>query len=485
MTEYPTTIKEIQAGLAQGSFTAVELVQSIYQGLQVSEPKLQALLASNQEQALEAAKQADQIGYGPDAPKLNGVPMVVKDNILTKGLTTTAASKILANFNPSYDATVVTKLKEAGAIIIAKANLDEFAMGASCERSAFQVTHNPWNLNCVPGGSSGGSSATVSGRQVPASLGTDTGGSIRQPAAFTGIVGMKPTYGSVSRYGVIAFGSSLDQVGPMTLTVEDNAKVLEVIAGHDDHDSTSLKDFDLNYSSKLGQSLAGLKIAFPREYKDEAIHPDIRQAMEQAAEFYRSQGAIVDEVSLPHSKYGINVYYIIASSEASSNLQRFDGVRYGYRSQAAKTLEDVYVMSRSEGFGDEVKRRIMLGTFSLSSGYYDAYFNKAAQVRTLIKQEFNQVLAEYDLIMGPTTTSTAFEIGGKVNDPVEMYVADLLTVNANLTGLPALSIPAGFDHNGLPIGLQLLGRPLDEATIYQAAHAFETNHDFASQVPQY
>ncbi|MCW6659656.1 Asp-tRNA(Asn)/Glu-tRNA(Gln) amidotransferase subunit GatA [Aerococcaceae bacterium NML191292] len=483
MTQYPHTIKEIQAGLKAGTFTAVELVEHFYSRIEATDAQVGAFLAIDKERALEEARQADARGYGDEAPLLNGVPIAVKDNIVTQGLTTTAASKMLEDFVPTYDATVVARLRQAGAVIVGKVNMDEFAMGASGERSAFKLSRNPWDLSRVPGGSSSGSAATVAARQVPASLGSDTGGSVRQPAAYTGIVGLKPTYGSVSRYGLIAFGSSLDQIGPMTLTVEDNARLLEAIAGHDAKDSTSLTEIDTHYSAKIGQPLSGLRIAFPKEYKAEVIAPEIREAMEKAADFYRAQGAVVEEVSLPNSKYGINVYYIIASSEASSNLQRFDGVRYGYRSQSARTLEDVYVMSRSEGFGEEVKRRIMLGTFSLSSGYYDAYFKKAAQVRTLIQQDFAKVFADYDLIMGPVTTSTAFEIGGRVNDPIEMYVADLLTVPANLAGIPAISIPAGFDANGLPIGLQLMAKPLDEATIYQAAHAFEVNHDFVSQAP--
>ncbi|MBK0348478.1 Asp-tRNA(Asn)/Glu-tRNA(Gln) amidotransferase subunit GatA [Aerococcaceae bacterium zg-ZJ1578] len=483
MTVFPQTITEIKKGLKQGDFTAVELVEHTYRQIDAIDAKVESFLALNKEAALEAARLADERGYGDDAPVLNGVPIAVKDNIVTKGLTTTAASKMLEDFVPTYDATVVEKLKAAGAIIIGKVNLDEFAMGASTERSAYKITRNPWNLDRVPGGSSGGSGAVVASRQVPASLGTDTGGSIRQPAAFNGIVGLKPTYGTVSRYGLIAFGSSLDQIGPMTLTVEDNALLLDVIAGHDVHDSTSLSDLPMNYGAKIGQSLEGMKIAFPKEYKAEVIAPEIREAMEQAAAYFQSQGAIVEEVSLPLLKYGINVYYIISSAEASSNLQRFDGVRYGYRSESAKTLEQVYVQSRSEGFGEEVKRRIMLGTYSLSSGQFDKFFKQAAQVRTLIKQELDRVFAEYDVIMGPTTTSTAFEIGGRVKDPIAMYVEDLLTVTANIAGLPGISIPAGFDQAGLPIGLQLMAKPLDEATLYQVAYDFERSHDFAAKAP--
>lgn len=486
MSKFPTTIKELKAGLKAGEFTAVDLLEYTYKQIAAMEPKVEAYLEIDAQRAaaLEAAKAADERGYGEDAPLLNGIPIAVKDNIVTQNLRTTAASKMLENFVPTYDATTVERLKAAGAVIVGKLNLDEFAMGGSNEKSAFKVTHNPWNLNKVPGGSSGASAATVAARQVPASLGTDTGGSIRQPASYNGVVGIKPTYGSVSRFGLIAFGSSLDSIGPMTLTVEDNALVLEAIAGYDEKDSTSLQDIDTNYSAKIGQSLAGMKIAFPKEFKSEEINEEVREAMEAAADFYRSEGAIVEEVSLPYSKYGVDVYYIIASAEASSNLQRFDGIRYGYRSEAAKSLEDVYVLSRSEAFGDEVKRRIMLGTYSLSSGAYDAFFDKAARVRTLIRQDFDKVFTEYDVIMGPVTTSTAFDIGGRVNNPLEMYVADLLTIPVNLIGAPAISIPAGFDSEKLPIGLQLIGKPLDEATLYQVAHAYEVKHDYASQAPE-
>jgi aspartyl-tRNA(Asn)/glutamyl-tRNA(Gln) amidotransferase subunit A len=485
MNKYPTTIIEIQEGLRNGDFTAVELTEAIFTYIEETDEKVNSFLALNKEAALEAAKAADEVGYGEDAPLLNGVPIGIKDNIVTEGLTTTASSKMLENFNPTYDATVIKKLKEAGAIIIGKLNLDEFAMGGSTETSYFKTSRNPWDLERVPGGSSGGSSSAVAARQVPASLGTDTGGSVRNPAAFTGIVGMKPSYGSVSRYGAIAFGSSLDQIGPMTTTVEDNALVLEAIAGFDKLDGTSRPDTELDYRSKLGQSIEGMRIAIPKEYQSEAVNEEIRDAISKAKEYFISQGAIVDEVSLPHTPYGINVYYILSSAEASSNLQRFDGIRYGYRSESAKTLEDIYVQSRSEGFGDEVKRRIMLGTYSLSSGAFDKYFKKAAQVRTLIIDDFIKVFSEYDLIMGPVTTSTAFKIGGRIEDPVEMYVSDLLTVPVNLAGLPAMSVPAGFDSNGMPIGLQLIGKHMNESTLYQVAYDFEKNHDYVNQVPEF
>ncbi|MGO4937575.1 Asp-tRNA(Asn)/Glu-tRNA(Gln) amidotransferase subunit GatA [Fundicoccus sp. Sow4_H7] len=483
MSKFPETITAMKEGLAQGLFTSVELVNAIFDRIEATDETIGAYLSLNKEAALEAAKEADRIGYGSDAPRLNGIPIAVKDNILTENLVTTAASKMLENFVPTYDATVVAKLKAAGAVIVGKVNMDEFAMGSTTERSAFKITRNPWDTESVPGGSSGGSAATVAARQVPASLGTDTGGSIRQPAAFNGLVGLKPTYGLVSRYGVVAFGSSFDQVGPLTLTVEDNALLLEVIAGHDNHDSTSIPDQPETFSEKIGQSIEGMRIAFPKEFKSDIVSEDIRQAVKDVADFFESKGAIIEEVSLPHTQYGANVYYIIASAEASSNLQRFDGIRYGYRSTDATNLEEIYVNSRSEAFGDEVKKRIMLGTYSLSSGSFDKYFKKAAQVRTVIIQDFKKLFEDYDVILGPTTTSTAYKIGGKIENPVEMYVADILTVTANLAGIPAISFPAGFDKNNMPIGVQLHANILNEATLYQFAAAFEAEHDFHLQKP--
>lgn len=485
MSTFPTTIAGIKAGLSAGEFTSLELVNYLFDYIEATEPQLNAFISLSKEEARKTAQTADDRGYGPEAPVLNGVPIAIKDNILTQGITTTAASKMLENFVPVYDATVISKLKAAGAVMMGKVNMDEFAMGGSTETSYFGVTRNPWDLERVPGGSSGGSGAAVAARQVPAALGTDTGGSVREPAAFNGIVGMKPTYGVVSRYGAIAFASSLDQIGTMTLNVADNALLLSVIAGHDDHDGTSRLNVDTDYSKKIGQSIAGMKIAFPIEYKSEAVDIEVRQAMEAAADFFISQGAQVEEVSLPHSKYGINVYYIIASAEASSNLQRFDGIRYGYRSPNAGSLEEVYVKTRTEGFGKEVKRRIMVGTHSLSAGAYDQYFKKAAQVRTIIKEEFEEVLSHYDVIMGPTTISTAFKVGEKAKDPVRMYMADLLTVPINLVGMPGLSIPVGFDKNNLPIGMQLIGNYMDEATLYQVAYQFEHHHDYVNRRPTF
>lgn len=484
MSKYPTTLIDMKEALAQGQITSVDLVNHVFAQIEALDGKINAFISLNKDQALAAAQAADEAGYQDPAKILNGLPIAIKDNILTKDLRTTAASKMLENFVPVYDATVISKLKEAGAIIVGKVNLDEFAMGGSTETSYFGVTSNPWDLDRVAGGSSGGSGAAVASRQVPAALGTDTGGSIRCPAAFNGVVGMKPTYGAVSRYGAIAFGSSLDQVGPMTLTVADNALLLQAIAGHDEMDGTSLEVIDTNYSKYLGHDIKGMKIAFPKEFKSDKIQAEVRQAMDEAAKFFQAHGAIVEEVSIPHVKYGINAYYIIASAEASSNLQRFDGIRYGYRSPNASNLEEVYIKTRSEGFGKEVKRRLILGTYSLSSGAYDRFFKKSAQVRTILKQEFEAILEDYDFILGPTTTSTAFEKGSR-NDPIEMYVADLLTVPVNLVGLPSLSLPAGFDQNHLPIGMQLIGNYLDEARLYQIAHYFEINHDFVEQSPSF
>ena len=471
------TLVSLHEGLVQKKFTSQELTSATFEKIQAVDDKVGAFLALNEEEAMAQAKAADEKGYD-SALSLQGLPIGIKDNIVTRDLITTAASRMLEDFNPIYDAHVMDLLKKTGAVNVGKLNMDEFAMGGSTENSYFKKTRNPWDLTKVPGGSSGGSAAAVAAGEVLATLGSDTGGSIRQPASFTGIVGMKPTYGRVSRYGLIAFASSLDQIGPLTRTVKDNALVLEAISGYDHRDSTSVNVPVPNYYQQINGNIKGLKIALPVEYLGDGIDPEIRKAVLKAAEQYRALGATVEEVSLPHSKYGIPAYYIIASSEASSNLQRFDGIRYGHRSTEAKTLEDLYVMSRTEGFGMEVKRRIMLGTFSLSSGYYDAYFKKAGQVRTLIKQDFANVFVNYDLILGPVTTSTAYGIGERNDDPIEMYMADLLTVPVNLAGLPAISVPAGFSSEGLPIGIQLIGNYFQEQTIYQAAFAFEQANDY-------
>ncbi|KRL39204.1 Asp-tRNA(Asn)/Glu-tRNA(Gln) amidotransferase subunit GatA [Lacticaseibacillus manihotivorans] len=480
MDYFTTDIDSLHAQLVAGTITAADLTKDTLAKIAEIDPDIDAFLNLN-DQAQVQAQAVDAAGINADQP-LSGIPVAIKDNIVTKDLTTTAASKMLENFVPIYNATVVEKLNAAGAINVGKLNMDEFAMGSSTENSAFKTTKNAWDHTKVPGGSSGGSAAAVASGQVLAALGTDTGGSIRQPAAFNGIVGFKPTYGRVSRWGLIAFGSSLDAIGTLTRSVKDSARVLNVIAGHDEKDSTSA-DFDVpDFTEKIGQSIKGMKIALPEEYLGEGIDPQIVAAIQKAADQFRALGATVDTVSLPHTKYAVPAYYIIASSEASSNLQRFDGIRYGFRAKDVKNLTDVYVRSRSEGFGPEVKRRIMLGTFSLSAGFYDAYFKKAAQVRTLITEDFNQVFENYDLVMGPTTPTTAFGIGEKVTDPLTMYMNDILTIPVNLAGLPAASIPAGFVDK-MPVGLQLIAKHFDESTIYQAADAFESQNDYLDLIP--
>lgn len=482
MNIFEETLTSLHEGLANKTFTSVELTKEAFKRMEEIDPQVDAFLAHNKEEALQQAAAADERGYETGSI-LNGIPIAIKDNIVTKGLTTTAASKMLEEFKPIYDATVVEKLKRAGAINVGKLNMDEFAMGGSTETSYFKKTKNPWDTSKVPGGSSGGSAAAVASGQVLATLGTDTGGSIRQPAAFTGLTGMKPTYGRVSRYGLIAFASSLDQIGPFTRTVMDNALMLETISGYDPKDSTSAKVAVPHFSANLTGNISGMKIALPKEYFQEGVSEEIKEAVQKAASQFKEMGATVEEVSLPTLSYGIPAYYIIASSEASSNLQRFDGIRYGYRADEVTTLEDLYVKSRSEGFGMEVKRRIMLGTFSLSAGYYDAYFKKAGQIRTLIKQDFARIFADYDLILGPTTTTTAYNLGEKSDNPIEMYMADLLTVTINLAGVPAISVPGGFSSKGLPIGIQLIGNYFEEERIYQAAYAFEQKNDYIHKHP--
>lgn len=474
---YGKTLEELHALLVSKEITVVELIQETFDRIKEVETDIDSFITLNEEKALEMAKAIDAKGVSEENI-LAGLPIGIKDNIVTKDLLTTAASKILYNFEPIYDATVMDKVYQSDMIPVGKLNMDEFAMGGSTENSYFKKNKkNAWDQTKVPGGSSGGSAAAVASGQIPLSLGTDTGGSIRQPAAFNGIVGMKPTYGRVSRFGLIAFGSSLDQIGPLTRTVRDNALALNAISGFDEKDGTSSGKSVPDFTAELDSGIEGMKIALPKEYLDEGVDSDIKEAVLKAADTFRKLGATVEEVSLPHSKYGVAAYYIIASSEASSNLQRYDGIRYGYRSENAATLEDVYVNSRSEGFGDEVKRRIMLGTFSLSAGYYDAFFKKAAQVRTLIREDFKNVFADYDLILGPTTPTVAFGLGEKIDDPVTMYTNDVLTIPVNLAGLPGMSLPCGFS-NDLPIGLQLIGNHFDEETIYKAAYSFEQTTDF-------
>lgn len=481
MDYFKNDLSSLHEGLVNKDFSAEELTKETFAKIKERDPKIDAFLTLNEDQALKKAQAIDKAGVDKNNV-LSGIPIAIKDNIVTKGLKTTAASKILYNFNPIYNATVMDKLDDAGMITIGKTNMDEFAMGSSTENSAFKITKNAWDQTKVPGGSSGGSAAAVGSGQVIAALGSDTGGSIRQPSAFNGIVGMKPTYGRVSRYGLIAFSSSMDQIGPLTRNIRDNAMLLNAISGVDPHDYTSSHREVPDFTANLDQGVKGLRIAVPKEYLGEGVSEDVKAAIKQAISTYEKLGATVDEVSLPYSKYGVAVYYIVASSEASSNLQRFDGIRYGFRAKDVKNLEDVYVRSRSEGFGDEVKRRIMLGTFSLSAGSYDKFFKKAAQVRTLICRDFEKVFENHDMILAPTAPTPAYGIGEEIDDPVTMYMNDILTIPVNLAGLPGMSVPAGF-ANGLPIGMQLIAPRFDEQTIYRAGYAFEQATDFHKEVP--
>jgi aspartyl-tRNA(Asn)/glutamyl-tRNA(Gln) amidotransferase subunit A len=477
-------ISELHSKLHKKEITSIDLVDESFKRIQAVDDKVKAFLTLNEENARAQAKEIDnQLGNKDEFGLLFGLPIGVKDNIVTKNLRTTCASKILANFDPIYDATVVEKLAAAQAITIGKLNMDEFAMGSSNENSGFVPTRNPWNPDYVPGGSSGGSAASVAAGEVLFSLGSDTGGSIRQPAAYCGVVGLKPTYGRVSRYGLVAFASSLDQIGPITNSVEDNAYILQAISGIDPMDSTSANVEVPDFLSSLSGDVKGLKIAVPKEYLAEGVQEDVRQSVLDGLKVLEGQGATWEEVSLPHSKYALATYYLLSSSEASANLSRFDGVRYGVRSDNAKNLLDLYMQTRSEGFGDEVKRRIMLGTFALSSGYYDAYYIKAQKVRTLIKKDFEDVFAKYDVIIGPTTPTPAFKIGEKTKDPMTMYANDILTIPVNLAGVPGISVPCGFS-NGLPLGLQIIGKHFDESTLYRVAHAFEQATDHHKQKPQ-
>jgi aspartyl-tRNA(Asn)/glutamyl-tRNA(Gln) amidotransferase subunit A len=435
---------------------------------------IKAFLSFNDDAALAQADAVDRaVAAGKDPGPLAGVPVAVKDNMCVTGTKTTCASKILESFTANYDATVIEKLRVAGAVFIGKTNLDEFAMGSSTENSAFFTTRNPWDVSRVPGGSSGGSAAAVAARMAPLALGSDTGGSIRQPAALCGVVGLKPTYGRVSRFGLVAFASSLDQIGPFSTTVADAALLLQVLAGHDPKDSTSARVPVPDFSAALGRGVKGLRVGLPKEYFIDGMDPEVNRAVRQAVATLESLGATVKEVSLPHTDAGLSVYYVIAPSEASANLARFDGVRYGYRSPRATSLLEQYEFSRDEGFGPEVKRRIMLGTYALSSGYYDAYYLKAQKVRTLIKQDFDRAFESVDVIATPTAPTAAFKAGEKSDDPLQMYLSDVFTISCNLAGLPGLSLPCGFTSNGLPIGLQLLGKPFDEETVFATASAYE------------
>ncbi|SDJ51886.1 Asp-tRNA(Asn)/Glu-tRNA(Gln) amidotransferase subunit GatA [Salimicrobium halophilum] len=483
MSLFEHSLKELTQKLNDKEITVTDLVEESYARIKEVDGEVQAFLTLNEEGARTQAKELE---ANADAEaKLFGLPIGIKDNIVTKGLRTTAASQLLSNLeDPLYDATVVQKLQNEKAVTIGKINMDEFAMGSSNENSSFQATRNPWNTDHVPGGSSGGSAAAVAAGEVPFSLGTDTGGSIRQPASYCGVVGLKPTYGRVSRFGLIAFASSLDQIGPLTKSVEDNAYVLETIAGHDKMDSTSANVEVPSYTDALTGDVSDLKIAVPKEYFAEGVDEEVKASVRAALKKYEELGATWEEVSLPHSKYALSTYYLISSSEASANLARFDGVRYGRRADNAETMIDMFKQSRSEGFGDEVKRRIMLGTFALSSGYYDAYYKKAQQVRTLIKNDFDKIFEDYDVVIGPTAPTPAFKVGEQMDNPLTMYANDILTIPVNLAGVPGISVPCGFAENGLPIGLQIIGKHFDESTVYRAAHAFEQATDHHKKRPQ-
>jgi aspartyl-tRNA(Asn)/glutamyl-tRNA(Gln) amidotransferase subunit A len=479
------SLQDIHTKLSNKELSVTDLIDESYRRISEVEPKVRAFITLNEEQARADARLLDdQHSTHPSTRGLLfGLPIGIKDNIVTENLLTTCASQFLSNYNPIYNATVVKKLQAAQSVTIGKMNMDEFAMGGSNENSSYYPTRNPWNLDYVPGGSSGGSAAAVAAGEVYFALGSDTGGSIRQPASYCGVVGLKPTYGLVSRFGLVAFASSLDQIGPLTKNVEDAAYVLQSIAGHDPLDSTSAVVDIPDYLSALTGDIRGLRIAVPKEYMGSGVDVEVKQRIVEALAVLQSLGATWEEVSLPHTEYAVATYYLLASSEASSNLSRYDGVRYGVRAKDTENLTDVYMKSRSQGFGPEVKRRIMLGTYALSSGYYDAYYLKAQKVRTLIKQDFDKVFESYDLIVGPTAPTTAFKIGEQVDDPLTMYLNDILTIPVSLAGNPSISIPCGLS-NGLPVGLQLIAKPFDESTILRAAHAFEQHTNHHQSVPQ-
>ena len=470
---YRLTIEQAAELLAKKEVSSVELTRAALERIGATDQQIHSFITVTEDVALAQAKAADARRAGGESGPLLGVPVGIKDIILTKGIRTTAGSKILGNFIAPYDATVARRLLDAGAVCVGKLNCDEFAMGSSTENSAYLVTRNPWDLERVPGGSSGGSAAAVAAAQCLGTLGTDTGGSIRQPAACCGVVGIKPTYGRVSRYGVVAYASSLDQVGPMARTVAGCAHMLGAIAGHDRADSTSVNRPVPDYAGQLNGDVKGLRIGIPREYFGEGMQPEVEQAVRDAVRALERLGAHVSTVSLPHTEYAVPAYYLIATAEASSNLARYDGIKYGLRAAENEGLLTMYQRTRAAGFGAEVKRRIMLGTYALSAGYYDAYYLKAQKVRTLIRRDFEQVFASQDVIVTPTAPTTAFRIGEKTSDPLQMYLSDIFTISVNLAGLPGLSMPCGFDKAGMPIGLQIIGRPFEEERVFQTAYAYE------------
>ena len=473
------TVHELQQKLKSKELTIKEIMESYCERINEKEPEVEAFVTTYLEEAkAEAQKVQEKLDNGEDLGEYAGIPIGIKDNLCMKGTKTTCSSKMLENFVSPYDATVIEKLKYENIKSLGKLNMDEFAMGSSTESSYFKKTKNPWNLNKVPGGSSGGSAAAVAANMVPWALGSDTGGSIRQPASLCGVVGLKPTYGLVSRYGLVAFASSLEQIGPITKDVRDSAMLLSLIAGHDEKDTTSEPKEKKDYTEALKNDVKGLKIGVPKEFFGEGINEEVKKELTKAIETYKELGAEVEEFSLDVAKYALATYYIIACAEASSNLGRFDGIRYGYRTPEYSNLKEIYKKSRSEGFGPEVKRRIILGTYVLSSGYYDAYYKKAQQVRTLVSNEFSKAFEKYDVILTPTSPVTAFNIGEKSNNPLEMYLADICTVSVNIAGVPAISIPCGVDSNGLPIGMQLISNKFEEEKILNAAYTFEQKVKF-------
>ena len=477
------TAFELREKTLSGKLTAKKVVEELFAQIEEKEPLIGAYLTLDKEGALKTAEEIDaRVKRGEKPGLLVGVPVAVKDNICTRGLRTTCASKILGNFVPPYDAHVVERLRAEDAIIVGKTNLDEFAMGSSTENSGFKPTKNPWDVRCIPGGSSGGSAAAVAAGMAYMALGSDTGGSVRQPACLCGVVGLKPTYGRGSRYGLVAFGSSLDQIGPITKDVRDAAILLQVIAGHDRRDSTCAAAPAPDYLSTLDDPIAGVRIGVPKEYFAEGLNKEVHQAVEGAIRTYEGLGANVVEISLPHTMYAVAVYYIIATAEASSNLARYDGVRYGYRA-SSDGLISMYSRSRAEGFGSEVKRRIMLGTYALSSGYYDAYYLKASKVRNLIRQDFLSAFEKVDVVLCPTSPTPAFRLGERIENPLEMYLSDVFTIPANLAGIPGISIPCGFTRDNLPIGMQIMGKHFDEATLLKVARAFERETDYHLKRP--
>ena len=474
MELFSRTIHELHDMLRKGEITSRSLTDSVLARIAAVDEKVKAYLTVSAEGAVASAERADdERRAGKASSPVHGIPIAIKDNMCTQGTRTTCASRILEGFVPPYDATVISRLKGAGYVMPGKLNMDEFAMGSSTENSGFFVTRNPWDLERIPGGSSGGSAAAVAAGECVAALGSDTGGSIRQPAACCGVVGLKPTYGRVSRYGLVAFASSLDQIGPITKDVADSAILLNVIAGHDPRDSTSADIPVPDFTKALVKDVKGMRIGIPKEYFIEGMDTEVEKAVREAVRTLEGLGARVSEVSLPHTGHAVATYYILATSEASSNLARYDGVKYGFRAQGAKDLLDMYKKSRSQGFGPEVKRRIMLGTYALSAGYYDAYYKKGQQVRTLIKRDFDDAFRSVDVIATPTAPTPAFRIGEKSSDPLQMYLSDIFTISVNLAGIPGMSLPCGFAKGGLPIGLQLLGRHFDEESIFRAASAYE------------